>query len=262
MTSTTPFFMFLATFVCLALILPAQAQEQPFNASIAGERNIGQWYNFTIENVSGLKDASYHYVVYRAYFKDYYTYRDENWGLWLTQAPDAGKKYLFVWVLGYLDSSSTDWWGWDQDRFPVWYNTSAISPEPIAMVSSQFGGTYYGVDHPRLISGMENISYFPHFTWSGDAYGYVDGIQSDRLIAGPTNAMQGYVIYQVPETVTLSDLRVAMITYTDQIWWNLENKTYQQVDDVARKQQQDQEQIQEQILQGLRLPDNFQRIEA
>ena len=109
---------------------------------------------------------------------------------------------------------------------------------------------------------MENISYFPHFTWSGDTYGYVDGIQSDRLVAGPTNAMQGYLIYQVPESVALSDLRVAMDTYTDQAWWNLENKTYQQVDDVARKQQQDQEQIQEQILQGLRLPDNFQRIEA
>ena len=262
MSSIHYFFLFVVVWVLLLAVVPVHAQEQGFNSTIPGERNIGQWYNFTIENVSGYKQASYHYTVYRAYFVNDYQYHDENWGQWFDQFPTQGNKYLFVWIAGYLDDSSTDWWGWDQDRFPIWYNNEAIQPEPVIMASSQYVGIFRGNDHPRIIAGMENTSYLDGFTWSGDEYGFYDGIQVDRMEPGITNAMQGYAIYQVPIESNLLSVRVAMNTYTDQAWWNLENKSFEQVDDVGRQRRTDNQIIQTQIVQGIRLPDNYEEKRA
>ena len=240
------------------LVLPVQAQEQSFNASIAGERNIGQWYNFTISNVSGYSRASYHYVVYNAYFRDNYSYLDENWQDLEMQYPGPGQKYLFVWIAGYLDDSSTDWWGWDRYHFPMWYNNVAVVPEPVTMVSTQFTLHYWNHDHPRLIGGMENASYYPGFTWSGEPYGFYDGVELDRMYPGITNAYNGYVIYQVPKQATMDQIRIAMNTYTDQAWWNIQNKTFEQVDNVAKANIQDRILIETQKERGLRLPDTYE----
>ena len=195
-----------------------------FNRSVPGERNGGQWYTFRINNVSGYSDVTYHYTVYDAHLKDSYEYRSDAWGQWWTATPSPGKKFVFVWLVGY--SEGTSWYGWGADRFTLWHDGEMIKPEPVWF--SDLGRVSRGTSFstsvpPRTIRYIENRSSYKGFTYSQDAYGYYDGLEMNRMIPGTSNAWNGYLIYQVPATFTIEKMQIAgWFGYYGTAWWNLQ----------------------------------------
>jgi hypothetical protein len=229
---TVPLFFLIAALV----ILPASAYyidapfttksdfSPKFNASFPGERNAGQWYDFSIANVSGDKDVTYHFTVYDAQFRDDYEYRSDAWGQWWTESPAQDKKFLFIWICGY--SEGTSWWGWGPDRFSLWINGSRIDPEPV--IISDIGKVRRGMGWssqvpPRTIRFMENRTSYQDFTYSQDAYGFRDGIEQTRMESMKSNAWNGYLIFQVPRTSTFKDMQIlGWFGNSGSAWWNLE----------------------------------------
>ncbi len=137
-----------------------------FNASIPGERNAGQWFVFTLLNVSGYSDVKYHFTLYDAYILDSYDYRSDAWGQWWTEYPDSGNKFLFVWICGWCEGTS--WIGWGSDRFFAWINSNSLKPEPVQFSDIgkvRKGTTFTNNVPPRTIRWLENRTSYLDFVW-------------------------------------------------------------------------------------------------
>jgi len=237
---------------------PLDGKGPAFNASAPGERNAGQWYDFSLQNVTGYQDVVYHFTVYDAEIKDSYEYRSDSWGQWWTQEPDRGKKFLFVWICGW--SEGTTWIGWGSERFFAWVDRLSITPESVIFSDIRMvrrGSTLTSDVPPRTIRWLEeNKTSYLDFPWSDDAYSFMDGVQMIRQEPGKSNAMQGYLIYQVPEITELKDIRIAgWFGYYGTAWWNLEQKTFVQNSTELNRQTRI-EQLQEERLTGKRMPGN------
>jgi hypothetical protein len=259
---------FLCIIAAILLVLPVSAYYPDslypiggkYNATVPGERNAGQWYEWQIINVSGYADVKYHFTIYDAEIKDSYEYRSDAWGQWWTETPNPGKKFLFVWVCGW--SEGTTWWGWGQDRFFAWVKGTTLKPEDVKY--SDIGKVYRGGGSsnevpPYTIKGFEDRITFPGFPNCGDeAYGYKEGIALERMEPAKSNAWSGYIIYQVPSDTKLKDIQIAgWFGYFGTAYWNLEPKPYiQQSPEFQVKKKQIQ--MQGEIQSGKRLPDRIQ----
>lgn len=269
-----PFFILLIlTASALCLIMPVSAyytggiyplnKTDPkmgpvYNSTVPGERNAGQWYEFTLLNVTGYQSVVYHYTVYDADIRDSYEYRSDAWGQWWRQDPEQGKKFLFVWLCGW--SEGTSWLGWGMDRFFASVNgTMRLSPEPVQFSDIgriRRGGAWSDKVPPRTIRWMENKTSFPGFAWSGDAWGFKDGLELDGQDPGQSNAMQGYLIFQIPRSMQLKDIQIiGWFGDWGRAWWNLDYKPYiQQSPEYQRILQKDI--IKQQRESGLRVLDS------
>jgi len=241
------------------VVIPSSSGFLPaFNASFPGERNAGQWYEFRIDNVSGLADVKYHFTVYDAQIRDSYEYRSDAWGQWWTETPAPGKKFLFVWICGY--SEGTTWWGWGADRFALWIDGVSIASEPVIVSDIgkvNRGDSWSAKVPPRTIRFMENRSSYQDFTYSQDAYGYREGIEQGRMEPGKSNAMNGYLIFQVPRNSNLKDIQVAgWFGYFGTATWNLKPVPFTQ-DSPEYLTIKEREKIAEEIVHGQRLRDGI-----
>jgi hypothetical protein len=210
-------------------IIPQSSGFLPeYNATFPGERNAGQWYEFSINNVSGDLDVKYHFTVYDVEIKDSYEYRSDAWGQWWNETPTRGNKFLFIWIVGY--SEGTSWDGWESERFYLWDNGKQINQEPIIM--SDIGKVIRGNSWsskipPRTIRFIENRRSYLDFPYSQDVYGYQDGLVMNRMEPGKSNAWNGYIIYQIPKTSELKDLRLlGWFGYHGYAIWNLKPYGY------------------------------------
>lgn len=125
--------------ISIILIFQASAAEIPFNESIAGDRNLGQYFTFTMDNVTGTyAHARYHYTVYDyRIIGDNFTYYSISWGQWFKKDAAKGKKYLAIWVRGWMEGTS--YFGWASDRFSVFVNGQTIGPEPVLLQDIPLG---------------------------------------------------------------------------------------------------------------------------
>lgn len=225
-----------------------------YNATFPGERNAGQWYEFSINNVSGDRDVKYHFTVYDTQIKNSYEYRTDAWGQWWTESPEPGKKFLFVWICGY--SEGTTWDGWESERFYLWDNGKQINQEPVILSDIgkvNKGGSWSTKTPPRTIRFIENRSSYQDFTYSQDAYGYQDGLVMNRMEPGKSNAWNGYIIYQVPKTSELKDMQIlGWFGYHGTAIWNLKPVAYIQNSPEYFTLKQNRR-IAEEILQGIRI---------
>lgn len=257
-------FVFLLLIATCILILPVSALYQDslylgigkYNESFPGERNAGQWYSFSIINASGFADVNYRYTVADAEIRNSYRYRSDAWGQWANATPDPGKKYLFVWICGY--SEGTSWIGWGPERFAAWIDRQTIAAEPVTV--SDIGKVRRGSGWsdevpPRTIQNIEYKSALPGFSYTDDAYGYKDGIEQDRMEPGKSNAHYGYLIYQIPKTAELKDIRIAgWFGYYGTAWWNLNPKVFTQ-ENPEYQSIRERERIRHEINSGQRLSD-------
>ena len=210
---------------------PAQALGQ-FNASMPGERNIGDLFEFIMNNVSGQENVTHHFTVYSSKLYDInqsYEYWSVSSGQWLNQSPEKGKRWLFIWVEDWTDGSPT--WAYDKDRFTVWVNGNlTVNPEPIQMqdIKARQGEKL----KPAIIEG---VTYGHPVNWRnhnyyGDPYGWRDGIEMPYIQTGKSNSWSGWIKYQVPDSAELKDIRVAgWFLNHGTAYWNLVATNFSQV---------------------------------
>lgn len=210
----------------IALILIIPASVSAFNPILSGERNLGQDYQFTVKNVTGLNqnlpgsDVTYHWSVYdyRLIGTDY-NYYSVNWGRWFQQDADPGKQFLIIWVRSEM-TGKTSWYGWGPERFRVWvwgnttvYNqTTPMQDLPIEYKSDQY--------RPVVISEVQNLMSREKKPLTREWYGWRDEIELDRQEPGHSAAWDGMILYQIPEAATPDDIRIMGYSwYGDSVWY-------------------------------------------
>jgi hypothetical protein len=202
---------------------PVLALEQ-FNASMPGERNTGDPFEFTMQNASGQENVTHHFTVYSSKLYDpnqNYLYFSVYFGQWLNQTPEKGKKWLFIWIEDWIDGSPT--WAYGEDQFKVWvYGNLTVNPEPVQMqdMKARQGEKL----KPAIIDGVtygHPVNWRDH-NYYGDPYGWRDGIEMPYIQTGKSNSWSGWIKYQVPDSAELKDIRVAgWFLNHGTAYWNL-----------------------------------------
>jgi hypothetical protein len=156
-------------------------------------------------------------TVYRYWINDTYHWHNDMDNRYYTEKPAAGYRFLFVFVQ-MTNSGDTR----------VWY-------PPARTILVHYDGTTYTHDYTHYIPDkagdrdaapveIQEIQYFGKL--SGDEYvedfGYSHGTTADFLYPGTSNSLDGYIIYQVPASLTPEKTYVE-ITFNGQDTgiWNL-----------------------------------------
>lgn len=245
------------------IIVPATAQFQAssesltgFNATLPGERNIGQLYTWSIQNVSGTADVIYHYTVYASrLIGGNYTYHSREWNTWEKRYAAAGSQYLIVWIKGWLDPvSGTTWIGWAPERFNAWvWGNRTIKPEPVQMEDMPIAWKSERY-RPVMIAEAGNRTMPDGTILTTEWYSWE--LWNQRIRMEPGNPWDGFVLYQVPVEATLDDIQIGgWFGYYGTAWWNLKDRFVEQVDSIENQRIQQQNAIVDEIRKGIRLSD-------
>lgn len=250
--------LFIITLLSITCIFPVQADDIFFNTSVIGDRNLGQEYTWSVQNVSGLADITYHFEVYA--FRDLgknYTYRSKFWGKWFQQSAHPGKKYYVIWVRGWTEG--TTWIGWGPDRFNLWlWGNTTIKPLPTHMEDMPI--KYKSEKYlPVVIAELEHRNGPDGLLLSTEWYGWRDGKELDRTEPGRSNAFDGVILYEVPDAATPEEIRICgWFGFYGYGLWYLTPHTITQ-NSWERAKFADEQLIKMQKKIGLRLSDSISR---
>lgn len=284
-------YMIIAVMLSIALgilVHPAAADQIAFNETIPGDRNLGQNFTWTAYNVSMNADSVYHYTVYDyREIGDKYHYYSVNWGNWEVQNAEPGKKYFAIWIRGWLEG--TAWYGWGSDRFLLWVGNKSFSAEPVQLQDlplRNIGKPESTIapkitcplntptpSAPVISSGstkpiqtgrylpvvIQELEYLTSQNERGrlttERYGWKDENEMIRMEPGESNAYNGLLLFQIPDSS-----RPDQMTVSGSFWswgtafWHLTNTTIVQ-DSFERIKQLENIQVKIEKENGLRLPD-------
>jgi hypothetical protein len=197
-----------------------------FDSYLPGGRELGQQFTWHRDNVSGLKDMDVNVTVWGYRMLPYYRYWYLGSGTYHYQQPDAGMKYLFVyvaiWVPGDISTNDARLWLPAADHYVVQYKDRLIDLDP---TYSDYG-PYEGI----TISELQDVTDYTNSTRIGyygkhlalDRSGNVF-LESDAVVhGGESNTISGYIIYQVPEDAQPEDIAVLGSFYAfGSAYWRL-----------------------------------------
>jgi hypothetical protein len=197
--------------VMLSLLMVEGAFAIP--ATQQGDRNLGDPFTFTINNVTSWNQSlPSDSLTYTADVYDYkiigpeYTWWSDEWGKWFVQEADPGMEYLAVWVR--LMSNGTRWWGWSQDNFIVW-GKGYTTIYPLAIPMDDLTGKYNGgIFWPIIIQELQNSTGSQGKLLTKNWFGWDNIMQETDQLSGASNAWDGYVLYEIPRGTAPADLRV------------------------------------------------------
>ncbi|MFA4859433.1 zinc-ribbon domain-containing protein [Methanoregula sp.] len=137
-------------------------------------------------------------TVYRVWMNSTYHWHNDMDNRYYTQKPHAGNKYLIIFVNVYNNGTTRVW------------------PPAAGTIKVHYEGTGYSMDSTHYLPNkaydrkatpieVQEIQYYPKLFGSEyvEDYGYSHGDQTAYLYPGKSNAIDGYIIYEVPESLTL-----------------------------------------------------------
>jgi len=154
-------------------------------------------------------------TVYRVWMNDTYQWHSDIDNRYYTQKPKAGNKYLAVFV-NVFNNGTTRVWPPTSNNIRVYYDGDWYSMDPV----------HYLPDRSRNIKAtaieVKEIQYLPKLFGSEyvEDFGYSHSTQTAYLYPGKSNAIDGYIIYEVPSSLTLDKayVRIAFNGYDTAIW--------------------------------------------
>ncbi|WAC04398.1 MAG: hypothetical protein OS112_07965 [Methanoregula sp.] len=177
---------------------------------------LKQGYNFS----SG-KTAS-EATVYRFWINDTYQLFDPRETRYVTKYPSAGNKYLVVFV-NIVDKGTARQIPPKASNIAVRYNDGIYYMDPTHVLPK----TERNVDAPPEIIRIGEIEFF--HTLNGDKYvedfGYRDGYEQAYVTPGISNAIDGYIIYEVPASLAPGNtyVEIGLNSQESAIWKLAEN---------------------------------------
>lgn len=144
--------------------------------------------------------------VYRTWMNSTYQWHNDNDNRYYTQRPDAGNKYLFVYVVIINDGSEAYPYPKSRNVY-VHYNGNIFSPDTSHYLPKKSGDR--DAQPVEILEVMQQHDYF-NAEYVED-YGYSHGTMSDFITPGQSNAIDGYIIYEVPESLTLDATYVEIV---------------------------------------------------
>lgn len=158
-------------------------------------------------------------TVYRYWINDTYQWHNDKDNRWYTepQKPDPENKYLFVYV--DIVNLGTDAYPYPKsDSIRVWYDGKMYGTDPLHYIPDKAG------DRDATPIEIGEIQGQPDFFNSEyvEDYGYSHGTTSDFVYPGQSNAIDGYLIYKVPVSLT-PDKTYVMVRFDtdDSAVWKL-----------------------------------------
>jgi len=135
--------------------------------------------------------------VYRIWMNNTYQWHNDLDNLYYTQEPRAGYKYLFVFVNVY-NKGTAQVWPPDSSQIRVYYNGQWYSMDQNHRLP---GGSRNIKDNPLEIKEVQYFSKLYGSEYVED-FGYSHGDQAGFLYPGKSNAIDGYIVYEVPASLT------------------------------------------------------------
>lgn len=192
----------------LPVTSPPAQKPDPF----PGALKLNEWFPFGTGNVASSA------TVYRYWINDTYEWHNDMDNRYYVQKPKAGNKYLFVFI-HLVNSGDTRVW------FP-----------PAGSVGVFCNGARYYEDQnhykpdkasdPRATPvEIREIQYFHKLTGAEyvEDFGFSHGTELAYLYPGTSNAVDGYIIYEVPKSLIPEETYVTIIfNGQDQGAWKLE----------------------------------------
>ncbi len=156
-------------------------------------------------------------TVYKVWINDTYQRWSPDDNRYYTQPAPAGKKYLIAFI-EMVDR------GTDRAPLPseaginILYNSEIIPPDPTHILPNQ------KADSPPQIVRIGEIEFIKKLYGSEyvEDFGYSHGEKLGYITPGESNAVDGYIVYEVPGTLTpeTSYLRI-LLPSTDPAIWKL-----------------------------------------
>jgi len=175
-----------------------------------GERWEGQWFKWVRMDVQGLKDLDMGIVVYRHAFLDSYTWWNGALGNYQVEKPREGYRYFAVWVheemFGNSSTNDPRIWAFDETSFRLQIKDTVIESDPnLHNLVNRIKEFDYQYDYYNTITAPPFGYYILYTGTSPETAGMV-AMKTGWLRMGKGNAIDGYVLFEVPEKTMESDL--------------------------------------------------------
>jgi len=138
-------------------------------------------------------------TVYRYWINDTYQLFDPRETRYATKYPSPGNKYLVIFI-NIIDKGTARLFFPRASNIVVRYNDGVYYMDPAHALPK----TLKNIDAPPEIIRIGEIEFF--HTLNGDKYvedfGFRDGYEQAFLDPGVSNAVDGYIVYEVPASLT------------------------------------------------------------
>jgi len=145
-------------------------------------------------------------TVYRIWINDTYRWFSPDDNQYYTKVAPAGKKYLFVFI--WMVCLGTDRAPLpQQDNIYVLYDTAVISRDPAHALPTKNPDS-----SPKVVRiGEIEFSKKRLDTEYIEDFGYSHGLRLGYINPGESNAVDGYVVYEVPASLTPENASVSIV---------------------------------------------------
>ena len=165
----------------------------------------GRWFRWIRDNVSGYKDLDVSVTVYGYRMYNYINWYSVSWGQYFMAAPQSeDNKFLLVFINMWSSEDSPRQYLFDKDYFSV-------------QIGNQ---TYYATEETLIpqvrIRELDEVWDLQHKE-TIQPFGYLRTYNSENLpiaiphwwlTPGKSNAMDGYIVFEVPRSTRPEDVRV------------------------------------------------------
>ena len=186
-------------------------KQVPVLPYLPGERWEGQWFKWFRPDISGLQDLDAGIIVYRHAWLDQYSWYNNAMGQYYVQKPNKTMRYFIVWVHQEVfesnESRMSGFYPFYEDAFVLQVKgvdnltTADTIHNPTCRIL-EFDNKY---DLYNVITAPPFGYYIKKTGWNMETGGYV--AQRVGLVQpGPGNAVDGYILYEVPEDTFTEDV--------------------------------------------------------
>ncbi len=136
-------------------------------------------------------------TVYRIWMNETYHWHNDMDNKYYVQKPKPGNKYLIVFI-NIFNKGDTRVWPPTSGNVQVYYNGIKYSPDPTHYLPDKSS------DRKATAIEVREVQYFPKLfgTEYVEDFGYSHGTQLAYLYPGRSNAIDGYLVYEVPASLT------------------------------------------------------------
>jgi hypothetical protein len=136
-------------------------------------------------------------TVYRIWMNETYSWHNDMDNKYYLQKPKPGNKYLFVFI-NVFNKGDTRVWPPTSSNVVVHYNGQKYSPDPTHYLPDTSS------DRKATAIEVKEVQYFSKFFGSEyvEDFGYSHGMQLAYLYPGKSNAIDGYLVFDVPASFT------------------------------------------------------------
>ncbi len=136
-------------------------------------------------------------TVYRIWMNETYFWHNDMDNKYYIQKPKPGYKYLFLFINVFIKGDIRVWPP-TSGNINVYYNGQKYSADPTHYLPDKSS------DRTATAIEVKEIQYFPKLfgTEYVEDFGYSHGTQLAYLYPGKSNAIDGYLVFEVPASLT------------------------------------------------------------